>query len=295
MAWQITVLQQLINGLAVGSIYALIALGYTMVYGIIKLINFAHGEIYMLGAYFGFYAISVLKLSLLPAILLSMGAAALVGVLLERIAYRPLRSSPRISVLITAIGASLLFQSTAQLVFGASFKPFPQAMPFRRIQLGKVFITNRQLLIFGVAVLLMVLLHLLVNYTKFGRAMRAVAGDKEAALLMGINVDRIISITFALGSALAAAAGILVGMYYNRIDPYMGMMPGLKAFVAAVLGGIGIVPGAVVGGLLMGVAENMVVAFGSSTLRDAVAFAILIAVLLFRPNGLLGKDQTEKV
>ena len=295
MAWQITVLQQLINGLAVGSIYALIALGYTMVYGIIKLINFAHGEIYMLGAYFGFYAISVLKLSLLPAILLSMGAAALVGVLLERIAYRPLRSSPRISVLITAIGASLLFQSTAQLVFGASFKPFPQAMPFRRIQLGKVFITNRQLLIFGVAVLLMVLLHLLVNYTKFGRAMRAVAGDKEAALLMGINVDRIISITFALGSALAAAAGILVGMYYNRIDPYMGMMPGLKAFVAAVLGGIGVVPGAVVGGLLMGVAENLVVVIGSSTLRDAVAFAVLIVVLFFRPSGLLGKKGIEKV
>jgi len=288
-------LEQVVNGLQLGFVYALIAVGYTMVYGIIKLINFAHGEMYMLGAYFGFYAITMFKLSLFPAMLVSMVAAAVVGVLLERIAYRPLRNSPRISVLITAIGASLLFQSTAQLVFGAAFKPFPQAMPFRRIQLGPVFITNRQFLIFGVAVVLMVALHLLVTYTKFGKAMRAVARDKEAALLMGINVDRIISITFALGSALAATAGILVGMYYNRIDPYMGTMPGLKAFVAAVLGGIGIVPGAVVGGLLMGVAENLVVTLGSSTLRDAVAFAVLIVVLLVRPNGLLGKKGMEKV
>ncbi len=295
MNWHIMALQQFINGLAVGSIYALIALGYTMVYGIIKLINFAHGDIYMLGAYFGFYALTVLKLSLVPAVLVSMAGAAVVGVVLERVAYRPLRNSPRIAVLITAIGASLLLQSTAQLMFGASFKPFPQAIPFRRIQLGPVFVTNRQLLIFGVAVLLMVILHIIVRYTKFGKAMQAVAMDKEAAQLMGINIDRIISVTFALGSALAAAAGILVGMYYNRIDPYMGMMPGLKAFVAAVLGGIGIVPGAVLGGLLMGVAENMVVTIGSSTLRDAVAFAVLIMVLLFRPNGLLGKKGIEKV
>ena len=295
MNWYIVGLQQLINGLALGSVYALIALGYTMVYGIIKLINFAHGEIYMLGAYFGFYAITRLGLPLVPALALSMATAAILGMLLERIAYRPLRSSPRIAVLITAIGASLLFQGTAQLVFGASFKPFPQAIPFIRIQLGPVFTTNRQLLIFGVALALMLALHIIVQYTKFGKAMRAVSMDKDAAQLMGINIDRIISITFALGSALAAAAGILVGMYYNRIDPYMGMMPGLKAFVAAVLGGIGVVPGAVVGGLLMGVAENMVVAFGSSTLRDAVAFAILIAVLLFRPNGLLGRKRIEKV
>ena len=295
MNWYIVGLQQLINGLALGSVYALIALGYTMVYGIIKLINFAHGEIYMLGAYFGFYAITRLGLPLVPALALSMATAAILGMLLERIAYRPLRSSPRIAVLITAIGASLLFQGTAQLVFGASFKPFPQAIPFIRIQLGPVFTTNRQLLIFGVALALMLALHIIVQYTKFGKAMRAVSMDKDAAQLMGINIDRIISITFALGSALAAAAGILVGMYYNRIDPYMGTMPGLKAFVAAVLGGIGVVPGAVVGGLLMGVAENMVVAFGSSTLRDAVAFAILIAVLLFRPNGLLGRKRIEKV
>lgn len=295
MQWYIVGLQQLINGLALGSVYALIALGYTMVYGIIGLINFAHGEMYMLGAYFGFYAITRRGLSLGPATLVAMAGAALVGILLERIAYKPLRNSSRIAVLITAIGASLLLQSVAQLIFGASFKPFPQVLPFKRIQLGPVFTTNRQLLLFGVSLTLMVTLQIIVHYTKFGKAMRAVSMDKEAAQLMGINIDRIISITFALGSALAAAAGILVGMYYNRIDPYMGMMSGLKAFVAAVLGGIGVIPGAVVGGLLMGVTENLVVAFGSSSLRDAVAFAVLIIVLLFKPNGLLGKNQTEKV
>lgn len=295
MQWYIVGLQQLINGLALGSVYALIALGYTMVYGIIGLINFAHGEMYMLGAYFGFYAITRRGLSLGPATLVAMAGAALVGILLERIAYKPLRNSSRIAVLITAIGASLLLQSVAQLIFGASFKPFPQVLPFKRIQLGPVFTTNRQLLLFGVSLTLMVTLQIIVHYTKFGKAMRAVSMDKEAAQLMGINIDRIISITFALGSALAAAAGILVGMYYNRIDPYMGMMSGLKAFVAAVLGGIGVIPGAVVGGLLMGVTENLVVAFGSSSLRDAVAFAVLIIVLLFKPNGLLGNNQTEKV
>ncbi len=295
MQWYIVGLQQLINGLALGSVYALIALGYTMVYGIIGLINFAFGEMYMLGAYFGFYAITRRGLSLGPATLVAMAGAALVGILLERIAYKPLRNSSRIAVLITAIGASLLLQSVAQLIFGASFKPFPQVLPFKRIQLGPVFTTNRQLLLFGVSLTLMVTLQIIVHYTKFGKAMRAVSMDKEAAQLMGINIDRIISITFALGSALAAAAGILVGMYYNRIDPYMGMVSGLKAFVAAVLGGIGVIPGAVMGGLLMGVTENLVVAFGSSSLRDAVAFAVLIIVLLFKPNGLLGNNQTEKV
>lgn len=295
MQWYIMALQQLINGLALGSVYALIALGYTMVYGIIGLINFAHGEIYMLGAYFGFYAITRYSLSLGPAMLVAMLGAAFLGMLLERVAYKPLRNSSRTAVLITAIGASLFLQNMAQLVFGASFKAFPQVIPFKRIQLGPVFTTNRQLLIFGLSLGLMIALQLIVQYTKFGKAMRAVSMDQEAAKLMGINVDRIIALTFALGSALAAAAGILVGMYYNRIDPYMGMMSGIKAFVAAVLGGIGVIPGAVIGGLLMGITENMVVAFGSSTLRDAVAFAVLILVLLVRPHGLLGKNQVEKV
>ncbi|NLM25360.1 MAG: branched-chain amino acid ABC transporter permease [Firmicutes bacterium] len=295
MEWQI-LLAQIINGIALGSVYALIALGYTMVYGIIKLINFAHGEVYMLGAYFGFFAITMYNLPLIPAMIVSMILAAIVGMLIERIAYRPLRNAPRIAALITAIGASLLLQSTAQLVFGASFRSFPQnVIPLKRITLGSVFITNRQLIIFLTSIFLMIILHLIVNYTKLGKAMRAVSMDQEAAKLMGINVDRIISFTFALGSALAAAGGILVGMLYNRIDPYMGVLPGLKAFVAAVLGGIGIIPGAVLGGFLMGVAENLVVAFGSSTYRDAVAFAILIIVLLIRPSGLLGKRTTEKV
>ncbi|NLJ79440.1 MAG: branched-chain amino acid ABC transporter permease [Firmicutes bacterium] len=295
MEWYALLIQQVINGLALGSVYSLIALGYTMVYGIIKLINFAHGEIYMLGAYFGFYAITVWKLHLAPALIISMALASLLGIVLERIAYKPLRNAPRIAALITAIGASLFLQSAAQFTFGANFKPFPQVIPFKRIALGPAYITNRQLIMFGVALILMVVLHIIVQYTRVGRAMRAVSLDKEAAMLMGINVDRIISFTFALGSSLAAAGGILVGMYYNRIDPYMGMMPGLKGFTAAVLGGIGVIPGAVIGGLIMGTAENLVVAFGSSTFRDAVAFAILILVLLLKPGGLLGKSENEKV
>lgn len=295
MEWQILV-AQLINGIALGSTYALIALGYTMVYGIIKLINFAHGEIYMLGAYFGFYAITRFQLPLIPSLIVSMFLAVLVGILLERIAYRPLRQSQRIAPLITAIGASLLLQSIAQIVFGSDFKPFPShVIPLKPIRLGAIFMTNRQLIIFGTAIILMIILHLIVKYTKLGKAMRAVSMDNEAARLMGIDIDKVISFTFALGSALAAAAGILVGILYNRIDPYMGIQPGLKAFVAAVLGGIGSIPGAVLGGFLMGIAENLVVAFGSSTYRDAVAFAVLILILLIKPSGLLGKHSVEKV
>lgn len=293
--WPQHLMQQLINGLALGSVYALIALGYTMVYGIIKLINFAHGEIYMLGAYFGFYALSTGKFPLLPALVLAMSLAALVGLILERIAYRPLRSAPRIASLITALSASLFMQNAAQLGFGAAFKPFPQVIPFRLLNWGPVFVTNRQLIMLAIAVFLMVALHLIVHYTKMGQAMQAVSMDKDAAVLMGINVNKVISFTFAVGSALAGAGGVLVGIYYNRIDPYMGVMPGLKAFIAAVFGGIGVIPGAVVGGLLMGVAENLVVAFGTSTIRDAVAFAILILVLLLKPDGLLGKRYAEKV
>lgn len=296
MEWEIF-LAQLINGIALGSTYALIALGYTMVYGIIKLINFAHGEIYMLGAYFGFITISTFRLPLIPALLISMTVAAVLGIALERIAYRPLRKAPRIAALITAIGASLLLQSVAQLIFGSDFRAFPanNVIPFQAIRLGPIFMNNRQIVIFATAIILMIILHLIVTYTKLGKAMRAVSMDKEAAQLMGIDIDRIISFTFALGSALAAAAGILVGILYNRIDPYMGVLPGLKAFVAAVLGGIGVIPGAVFGGFIMGIAENLVVAFGKSTYRDAVAFAILIVILLVRPGGLLGKRPTEKV
>ena len=250
MEWYI-LLQQMINGLALGSIYSLIALGYTMVYGIIKLINFAHGDIYMLGAYFGFYALTKGGLSLGPALLLSMGLAALVGVVLERIAYRPLRSSPRITALITAIGASLFIQSVSQIGFGASFKPFPQAIPFQRIAIGSVFITNRQLIMFGVSIFLMVTLHLIVQYTRIGKAMRAVSMDKEAAMLMGINVDRVISVTFALGSALAAAEA-----FWWACTTTGSILHGCDArnqrVHRAVLGGIGVIPGAVIGGFMMG-------------------------------------------
>jgi len=295
MQWQ-ELVAQLINGIALGSTYALIALGYTMVYGIIRLINFAHGDIYMLGAYFGWLAVTKLGLSLLPALLFAMVCAALVGVLLERVAYRPLRQSSRIAVLITAIGASLFLESLAQLVFGADYRSYPvNTIPIRIFRLGSIIITNRQIIIFSTAIVLMIILQIIVNYSKLGKAMRAVSMDKEAAQLMGINVDRIIAFTFAIGSALAAAAGILVGILYNSINPYMGTLPGLKAFVAAVLGGIGIVPGAVLGGFLMGIAENLVVAIGFSTYRDAVAFAILILILLVKPEGLLGKRTIEKV
>ncbi len=287
--------QQLINGLSVGSVYALIALGYTMVYGIIKLINFAHGDIYMLGAYFGFYFITKFHMGIIPALLLSMAACALIGVIIERVAYKPLRNSPRITALITAIGVSLFIENFAQIVFGAKFKSFPQVLESVKYNFFGVQVSRMQLIILFTSIALMILLQVIVHYTKIGKAMRAVSMDHDAARLMGIDVDRVISFTFAIGSALAAAGGILVGMYYIRIDPYMGVMPGLKAFVAAVFGGIGVIPGAMIGGFIMGIAENLVVVFGSSTYRDAVAFAILIIILLVKPSGLLGKSQREKV
>ena len=289
------IIQQLVNGISLGSIYALIALGYTMVYGIIKLINFAHGDIYMIGAFTGFFAISALQLPFLPALGIAMVVAALLGVVIERLAYRPLRNSTRIAALITAIGISFLIQNTALLIWKPDPRAFPDVFPFRSYEIGGVYLDNRQLIILGVALLLMVVLHYVVHYTRIGMAMRAVALDDDAARLMGIDVDRVISITFAIGSALAAAAGVLVGIYYNRIDPMMGMMPGLKAFVAAVLGGIGVIPGAMLGGLVMGIAEVMVVALAESTWKDAVAFAILIVILLVRPAGLLGRHVREKV
>lgn len=289
------IIQQLVNGISLGSIYALIALGYTMVYGIIKLINFAHGDIYMLGAFTGFFAIKAFHMSFLPALVVAMAVAALLGVLIERLAYRPLRNSTRIAALITAIGVSMLIQNVALLVWKPDPRSFPDVFPFRSYQIWGVYLDNRQLIILAVAVILMVVLHYIVHYTRIGRAMRAVAQDDDAARLMGIDVDRVIAFTFALGSALAAAGGVLVGIYYNRIDPMMGVMPGLKAFVAAVLGGIGVIPGAMIGGLVMGIAEVMVVALTASTWKDAVAFGILIIILLLRPAGILGQHVREKV
>ncbi len=288
-------LQQLINGISLGSIYALIALGYTMVYGIIKLINFAHGDIYMVGAYIGFFCITALHWSVLPALLVSMVLTGLLGMLVERLAYRPLRSAPRISVLITAIGVSFFLEYTMMYFVTPQPRTFPQVLEDAAYHIGPFVVNNQQIMIFAITIILMALLTYIVQYTKVGKAMRAVSFDTETAQLMGINANRIISVTFGIGSALAAAAGVLVGIYYNSIDPLMGIMPGLKAFVAAVLGGIGVLPGAAAGGLILGVIEALVSGFISSTFRDAAAFAILILVLLFKPSGLMGKNTNEKV
>ena len=295
MDFLIQVIQQLINGISLGSIYALIALGYTMVYGIIKLINFAHGDIYMVGAYIGFFATTVLGVSFVPALLIAMVGAGLAGMLIEYLSYRPLRFAPKISVLITAIGVSLLLEYGGMLVVSPQPRTFPAVFPTETYNLAGIIINNQQVVILVVSLLLMVLLTYVVQYTKIGKALRAVSFDTEAAQLMGIDSGRIISFTFGIGSALAAAAGVLVGVYYNSIDPLMGIMPGLKAFVAAVLGGIGILPGAMLGGLILGVVEALVSGFISSTFRDAAAFAILILILLFKPSGLLGKNTREKV
>ncbi len=295
-------LQQLINGIAWGSIYALIALGYTMVYGVLRLINFAHGDVYMVGAFAGFYAVKWLGLAQEPTIfgavvvfLLSMGCCGILGFVIERGAYKPLRKAPRLTALITAIGVSLFLENAGQLIFGADPKFFPQIIAKKDvISSGGIILTNQQVIVLGVSLLLMVSLQLFVLKTKTGKAMRAVSFNREAASLMGISVDRIISITFVLGSALAGAAAILVGLTNPKIEPLMGIMPGIKAFVAAVLGGIGNVPGAMLGGMIMGIAEVMVVGYLSSTYRDAIAFAILILILLFKPSGILGGFTGEK-
>ena len=287
--------QQLINGISLGSIYALIALGYTMVYGIIRLINFAHGDIYMVGAYAGFFATSVFKFSFVPALIFSMAAAAIIGMTIEKVAYRPLRSAPKIAILIAAIGVSLFLEYGGMLLVSPQPRTFPAVFNAEVYNVWGLIINSQQVVILVVSLLLMVILTYVVHQTKIGKAMRAVSFDTDAARLMGIDVDRVISFTFGIGSALAAAAGVLVGVYYNSIDPLMGIMPGLKAFVAAVLGGIGSIPGAMLGGTILGVIEALVSGFWSSTFRDAVAFGILIIILLWRPTGLLGKNIREKV
>jgi branched-chain amino acid transport system permease protein len=296
-----TFLQQLVNGLSLGSIYALIALGYTMVYGVLRLINFAHGDVYMVGAYTGYYLSRKLKgdePSLAGALLVMLGAmlvCAVLGVVIERFAYRPVRRAARLTLLITAIGVSLFLENGAQLVFGADPKFFPSLAPRADFIVGGVRLTSEQLTVIAVSFLLMILLRLFILKTRTGKAMRAVSFNLDAAKLMGISTDRIIAITFALGSALAAAAGVLIGMQIPKIDPLMGIIYGLKAFVAAVLGGIGNIPGAVIGGLLIGTSEVMVVGYLSSTFRDAIAFGILILVLLLRPQGIFGRVEKEKV
>ena len=289
-------MQQLVNGLAVGSIYALIALGYTMVYGTIKLINFAHGDVYMMGAFIGYFAVMVLKMNVFVALLVAMVACAVLGVVIERVAYKPLRNSTRVAALITAIGVSYLLENAMSYFFGAESRPFPSDFGTETITLfGDVSVNGKQILIFGVTVVLMALLQFIVRYTKMGKAMRAVAVDEQAAQLMGIDVDGVISFTFALGSALAGIAGVLVGVYYNTISTTMGITVGLKAFVAAVLGGIGSIPGAMVGGYLIGLLETMVSCFGYSPYRDGVVYFLLFIILIVLPAGLFGKNVREKV
>ena len=351
-----TFLQQLINGISQGSAYALIALGYTMVYGVLRLINFAHGDVYMVGAFMGYYIANNdwiqanLGSSTLTAVLVmvgSMAICAIIGILIERYAYRPgragtrftlafwlaivgmgaghatggtlvsllaggaigaavgaglellgirpVRQSSHLTVLIIAIGVSLFLENGGQQVFGADPKFFPEIITTRRLEVGTITLDTQRLTVLGVALLLMVLLTVIVNYTKRGTAMRAVSHNLSAAKLMGIDTDRIIAFTFALGSALAAAGGILVSLLYPRIDPLMGILPGLKAFVAAVLGGIGNIPGAMIGGLVIGLAEVMAVGYGQSTYRDAIAFIILVLILLLKPAGILGRGAVEKV
>lgn len=288
-------LQQLVNGLTLGTTYALIALGYTMVYGIIQLINFAHGEVYMIGAFVGLIMVAVYKVNIFLAMLAAMAVCIPLAILIELTAYRPLRKSTRLAPLISAIGVSIFLQTLMTIMVGPNPKGFPQVIEDTVYVLGPVQFSLVQLIILLLAAVLMILLQYIVRYTKMGKAMRATSEDYETANLMGINVNRVISFTFATGAALAAAGGVLVGMYFNSIHPLMGVNVGLKSFCAAVLGGIGSIPGAMLGGIFLGVVEVMGVAVGLDTYRDAIAFGLLIVVLLFKPTGILGRPIQRKV
>lgn len=289
-------LQQLVNGLTLGSTYALIALGYTMVYGIIQLINFAHGEIYMFGAFAGLLLVTVFGMNIFVALIGAMLFCMLLGMLVERVAYRPLRGkSSRLSALISAIGVSIFLSTLMALLRGTHTTRYPEIIKIHSYHLGSIDLSSLQITILVVSALLMVGLQLMIQRSKMGKAMRACSQDLEAASLMGINANRVISYTFAIGSALAGAGGVMVGVYYNAVWPYMGMMAGLKAFSAAVLGGIGSIPGAMIGGVTLGVLEILGVAYLSSSYKDAIAFGILILVLIIRPQGIMGKKITKKV
>lgn len=296
-------LQHIINGVSLGSIYALIALGYTMVYGILQLINFAHSDVYMVGAFAAYYTASLLGIQSSPGVgtLVTLLAAAMIvcsllGLAIERFAYRPLRRAPKLNILITAIGVSLFLQYSGQVVFGADPKVFPTVLEdWVLVDLGGVALKSLDVAVFLVTVAMMLILNFLIYHTKIGKAMRAVSANMTVAAMMGVNINRVIAFTFVVGSSLAGVGSVLVGMKYPKIDPLMGMLIGLKAFVAAVLGGIGNIGGAVLGGIIMGLSEEMVVGYLSSTYRDALAFGLLILILVFRPSGLLGKNTVEKV
>lgn len=292
-------LQQLINGISLGSVYALIALGYTMVYGIVKLINFAHGDILMLGAYAGYFILSSIgttPLGMILAFVFAMILCGIVAILIERFAYRPLRTAPRLNSLITAIAVSLILQNGARVLpfIGPNPRQYP-TMKTVNFEFDILSISNIQIIVIVLSAVLMVLLNYIINYTKTGKAMRAVSYDMQAASLMGISVNKTIAFTFALGAVLAAAGGILYATAYPQIEPTMGTMPGLKAFVAAVLGGIGSVPGAMLGGYILGIAETMTKGFLLSQFADAISFSILIIILLVKPTGIMGEKVRVKV
>ena len=288
-------LSTLISGLSVGSIYALIALGYTMVYGIAKMLNFAHGDIIMVGAFSCVVFVSSMGLSPLVTILLSVLVCVAVGVLIEKIAYKPLRQAPPLAVLITAIGVSYFLQSTALLIFGPNQRSFPNIVNIPPVKLGALTINGESIATLVSSLIIMAALTFFINKTTLGKAMRAVSEDKAAAELMGISVNKTISLTFAIGSGLAAIAGVFFGATYGFVGPYTGSMPGIKAFVAAVFGGIGSIPGAMLGGILLGIIENLSKAYISTELSDAIVFGVLILVLLIKPTGLMGKVINEKV
>ena len=292
-----TFLNYLINGISLGSVYAIIALGYTMVYGIAKMLNFAHGDVIMIGAYISFLVTSKLGLPGIVSILAAMVVCTALGIVIERLAYKPLRSAPSLAVLITAIGVSYFLQNTALLIWGSAPKYFTSIVKFESIKLfgGQLVITSEAIVTIAACILIMTALTLFTSRSKMGKAMRAVSEDKGAAQLMGINVNTTISVTFAIGSALAAIAGILLCSAYPTLMPTTGAMPGIKAFTAAVFGGIGSIPGAMIGGLLMGVIEIFASAYLSNQLANAVVFSVLIIVLLVKPTGLLGKKISEKV
>ena len=288
-------LNYLVSGLSLGSIYAIIALGYTMVYGIAKMLNFAHGDVIMVGGYMCFFATQRFGLPPILGVLIAMAVCTLLGIIIERLAYKPLRSAPSLAVLITAIGVSYFLQNSAQLLWTSNPKVFASVVGSDSIQLGGLTISHVTLLTIVVCLVIMVGLTLFVNKTKMGKAMRAVSEDKGAAQLMGIDVNTTISITFAIGSGLAAIAGVLLCSAYPTLMPTTGSMPGIKAFTAAVFGGIGSIPGAFLGGILLGIIENLAKAYISTQLSDAIVFAVLIIVLLVKPAGLLGKATREKV
>ncbi len=287
--------QQILNGLVIGGIYALIALGYTMVYGILQIVNFAHGDVYMIGAFLGLILMRSFEMPFYIAFPTAAITTAFIGIFIERIAYRPIRVADKLAVLISALGMSIILQNFAQLVWGTETHPFNSGIAIKTYTFGSVTLSNIQITVILLSWLLMLLLYFIVNKTKIGIAMRATSHNINHSRLMGINTDKIISFTFGIGSALACLAGIFVGIYYDAVYPMMGYSAGLKAFAAAILGGIGSIPGAMLGGFVIGLVENLGAAYISSGYRDAFAFGILIIVLIIRPSGILGKKRIEKV